>query len=79
MLKSAKSQFILSSIVSTLFIIYTYFNFNNPNRISDLIANLFIFVTLASVFNTGLLMQKYLSSKNEALEDKKHSKNVTQR
>lgn len=77
MLKSVRNQLILSSFVSLLFIIYTYLNFNYSTRISDLIANIFIFITLASVFNTGLLTQKYLHSKNVALKDAKNPKSFT--
>ena len=64
MFKSVKVQLIISALTSFLFIIYTYLNFNYSTRISDLITNLFVFITLASVFNTGLLTQKYLYSKD---------------
>lgn len=64
MFKSIKTQLIISSITSIIFIIYTYINFNISNlKISDMMANLFIFVTLASVFNTGILTQKYAQEK----------------
>lgn len=64
MFKSVKVQLIISALTSFLFIIYTYLNFNYPTGISDFITNLFVFITLASVFNTGLLTQKYLYSKD---------------
>ena len=66
MFKSLKMQLILSSTASILFIIYTFININNPDlKISKLIENLFYFATVFSVFNTGLLTQKYIQSKKE--------------
>lgn len=66
MFKSLKMQLILSSTASILFIIYTFININNPDlKISELIENLFYFITVFSVFNTGLLTQKYIQSKKE--------------
>lgn len=79
MVKSLKGQFILSSLVSLLFIIYTFLNFNSLNNVSNFITNLFLFITLASVFNTGLLTQKILSPKNVTTEEENNSKSFLHR
>ncbi|KQL50567.1 hypothetical protein AN964_23230 [Heyndrickxia shackletonii] len=65
MIKSVKNQLILSVITSLLFIVFTFMNFNNSYQISNLIVNLFILITIVSVFNTGILTQKYIQSKEE--------------
>lgn len=65
MIKSAENQLILSVITSLLFIVFTFMNFNNSYQISNLIVNIFILITIASVFNTGILTQKYIQSKEE--------------
>ena len=67
MLKSVKSKLVLSFITSLLFIIYTFLNFNHSYT-STLIANVFLFVTLASVFNTGILIQQYMYAKGRTIK-----------
>ncbi|KGR76510.1 hypothetical protein CD33_06470 [Ureibacillus sinduriensis BLB-1 = JCM 15800] len=63
MFKSIKSRFILSCVTSLLFISLIFILFNSPVQISNTQVNIYIFVTLASVFNTGIQAQKYLQSK----------------
>ncbi len=66
MFKSLKMQFILLSIASILFTIYTYLNINNPDlQISKLRVNLYYFITIYSAFVAGLHTQKYIQSKRE--------------
>lgn len=69
MLKSIKNQLIISSIASLLFIIFIFLIYDNTD-ISRFITNIFIFITISSVFNTGLLTQKYLYSKDPASNGK---------
>lgn len=64
MFQSLKSRLILSSSTSMLFIIFIFIIFNSQIQISNSMINLFVGITLASVFNTGILTQKYLQSKN---------------
>lgn len=67
MLKSVKSKLVLSVITSLLFTIYTILNFTYSYT-SNLIANVFLLVTLASVFNTGILIQQYMYSKGRTIK-----------
>lgn len=68
MFKSLKSRFILSCVTSLLFIIFIFIVFNSSVQISNTQVNIYILVTLASVFNAGIQAQKYLQSKGVTIK-----------
>lgn len=66
MIKSLKGHFILSIFVAIAFIYSTFSNidFTFDERISP-IRILFFFIMIISVFNAGLLTEKYMQSRKK--------------
>lgn len=66
MIKSLKGQFILSIFVAIAFVYSTFLNidFTIDERISP-VRILFFFIMILSVFNAGLLTEKYIKTRKK--------------
>ncbi|KON69229.1 hypothetical protein ACFTQL_13845 [Peribacillus butanolivorans] len=66
MIKSLKGQWILTTVVAMCFIYFTfsYFEFNDEEGFL-LSRMLFFIAMISSVFNAGMLTQKYIQSKKK--------------
>ncbi|WP_066233702.1 DUF4181 domain-containing protein [Heyndrickxia sporothermodurans] len=66
MIKSLKGQFILSIFVTICFVITTFSNveFNVDKSVLP-IRIIFFFIMIVSVFNTGLLTEKYIQTRKK--------------
>ncbi|RJS61138.1 hypothetical protein CJ483_14675 [Bacillus sp. PK3_68] len=64
MVKSIKGQLILSILVSIgfMYTVFSYIEFTEEGRFSKI---LFYFVLISSVYNTGMLTEKYLQQRKK--------------